>query len=99
MPLDSSIPQDTPVVARQMAGRSLPADSLLWRTLFPAELLRIDGRVPVDKSSKYLLQTRLNPTKELIGVVFSPATSDDPGFRILTEFLIAKQYVNLLYHW
>jgi hypothetical protein len=56
MPLDSTIPQETRVVARQTGGRLIPADSALWRTLFPSELLRIDGRVPVDKSSQFLLQ-------------------------------------------
>lgn len=91
MPLDSTIPQETPVVARQMGGRGLDAESLLWRTLFPSELLRIDGRVPVDKSAQFLLQVRMNPAKELIGVAFSPANdADDSGFRILTDFLIAK---------
>ncbi|KAJ7898426.1 hypothetical protein B0H13DRAFT_2664550 [Mycena leptocephala] len=48
MPLDSTIPQETPVVARQIGGRTLEFGSLLWKTLFPSELLRIDGRVPVD---------------------------------------------------
>jgi hypothetical protein len=91
MPLDSTIPQETPVVARQMGGRSLGFDSPLWQTLFPSELLRIDGRVPVDKSSQFLLQMRMNVTKELIGVAFSPGSeASDTGFRILTDFLIAK---------
>lgn len=91
MPLDSSIPQETPVVARQMGGRTLASDSPLWRVLFPSDLLRIDGRVPVDKSSHFLLQVRMNPTKELIGVAFSPVSAtNDSGFRILTDFLIAK---------
>lgn len=91
MPLDSTIPQETPVVARQMGGRTLGADSLLWKTLFPSELLRIDGRVPVENSAKFLLQIRMNPAKELIAVAFEPtARGNDTGFRILTDFLIAK---------
>jgi hypothetical protein len=91
MPLDSTIPQETRVVARQTGGRLILANSPLWRTLFPSELLRIDGRVPVDKSSQFLLQMRMNSTKELIGVTFSPGSeSSDAGFRILTDFLIAK---------
>ena len=82
------------MVARQMGGRSIASDSLLWRTLFPSELLRIDGRVPVDKSSQFLLQMRMNSAKELIGVTFSPGSeSSDAGFHILTDFLIAKRYV------
>ena len=91
MPLDSTIPQETRVVARQMGGRSLAAESLLWKTLFPSELLRIDGRVPVDKSSQFLLQMRMNPTKELIGVAFSPGSdASSTPFSILADFLIAK---------
>lgn len=91
MPLDSTIPQETPVVARQMGGKSLASDSPLWKTLFPSDLLRIDGRVPVDNSCKFLLQMRMNVTKELIAVAFSPASdSSDAGFRILSDFLIAK---------
>lgn len=91
MPLDSTIPQETPVVARQIGGRPIQHDSELWKTLFPSELLRIDGRVPVENSSKFLLQMRMNVTKELIAVAFSPASeSNDVGFRILNDFLIAK---------
>jgi len=94
MPLDSTIPQETPVVARQIGGRAIQHDSELWKTLFPSELLRIDGRVPVENSSKFLLQMRMNVTKELIAVAFSPASeSNDVGFRILNDFLIAKGWV------
>lgn len=94
MPLDSTIPQETPVIARQMGGRSLGHDSTLWKTLFPSDLLRIDGRVPVENSGKFLLQMRMNVTKELIAVAFSPASeSSDVGFRLLSDFLIAKGQV------
>lgn len=94
MPLDSTIPQETPVIARQMGGRSLGHDSALWKTLFPSDLLRIDGRVPVENSGKFLLQMRMNVTKELIAVAFSPASeSSDVGFRLLSDFLIAKGQV------
>jgi hypothetical protein len=92
MPLDSTIPQETPVVARQVGGRQLEADSLLWRTLFPSDLLRIDGRVPVDKSAQYLLQMRMNSTKELIAVALTPAsTSDESGCKTLSEYLVGKR--------
>lgn len=95
MPLDSTIPQETPVVARQVGGRPLEAGSLLWQTLFPSDLLRIDGRVPTDKSAQFLLQTRMNSTKELIAVAFSPALGGaNAGFQILTDFLIAKGCVS-----
>ncbi|TFK39798.1 hypothetical protein BDQ12DRAFT_511721 [Crucibulum laeve] len=100
MPLDSTIPQETPVVGRQMGGRHIPHDSLLWKTLFPSELLRIDGRVAVENSSKYLLQMRMNATKELIAATFTPA---DEGartpFKVLSDFLIAKDRHGLVFPW
>ncbi|KAJ7180665.1 hypothetical protein C8R46DRAFT_1070186 [Mycena filopes] len=100
MPLDSTIPQETPVVARQMAGRSLEFGSVLWKTLFPSELLRIDGRVPVDKSAQFLLHTRMNSTKELIAVAFSPGSpGGNAGFQILMDFLIAKGRHGLVFPW
>ena len=92
MPLDSTIPQETPVVACQVGGRQLGADSLLWRTLFPSGLLRIDGRVPVDKSAQYLLQMRMNSAKELIAVALSAASpSDTNGYKTLSEYLVGKK--------
>jgi hypothetical protein len=90
MPLDSAIPQETPVVARQMGGRLIEAESPLWKTLFPSDLLRIDGRVPVENSAKFLLQMRMNPTKELVAVAFSPSAEGETGFKILSEFLLNK---------
>ncbi|KAJ7708675.1 hypothetical protein B0H17DRAFT_1030445 [Mycena rosella] len=100
MPLDSTIPQETPVIARQVGGRPLEFGSVLWQTLFPSELLRIDGRVPVDKSAQFLLQARMNSTKELIAVAFSPrSSSGNVGFQILTDFLIAKGRHGLVFPW
>ncbi len=96
MPLDSSIPTETPIVARQMGGRPIEVGSPLWRTLFPADLLRIDGRVPVDKSAQFLLQVRLNPSKELIGAALMPAPdATDNGFMVFADFLIGKGYASL----
>lgn len=92
MPLDSTLPQETPVTACQVGGRQLEGDSGLWRTLFPSQLLRIDGRVPVDQSAKYLLQMRMNSTKELIAVALSPnAPSDTHGFDALSTYLLGKK--------
>ncbi|KAG5647794.1 hypothetical protein DXG03_007716 [Asterophora parasitica] len=100
MPLDATTQQETPVVARQIGGRSLEHESLLWKTLFPSELLRIDGRVPVENSSKFLLQMRMNASRELIAVAFSPSSeSSDAGFRILSDFLIAKGRHGLVFPW
>ena len=91
MPLDSTIPQEVSVTARQMGGRSLGGDSLSWRVLFPADHLRIDGRVQVDKSAQYPTQMRLNPNKELIAVAFSPDSEHSViPFDTLAKHLIAK---------
>jgi hypothetical protein len=95
MPLDSSIPKETVVSARQMGGRTIPPDSPLWKTLFPSNALRIDGRVPVDKSAQFLLQIKMNSSKELLGVAFS-ASDEDSAFKALMDFLIAKEYVSYL---
>ena len=91
MPLDSAIPQEVAVVARQAGGRTLGVDSPLWKTLFPMQGLRIDGRVPVEKSAQYLTQVRLNPSKELIAAAFSPAPGGNPGgFDALKTHLMSK---------
>ncbi|KAL0575976.1 Transcription factor bye1 [Marasmius crinis-equi] len=99
IPLDSAIPQETPVAARQMGGRPMEADSLLWKTLFPSDVLRIDGRVPVANSAKFLLQMRMNPTKELVAVAFSPEAEGETGFKIMSDFLIAKGRHGLVFPW
>ena len=93
MPLDSVMAQDVSLIARQTGGRILGGDSPLWQTLFPSKELRIDGRVPVDKSAQYLTQMRLNPSKELMAVAFSPEPSLDTestGFKLLIDHLVAK---------
>ena len=77
MPVDSSVSQELRVVARQIGGRSLASDSPLWRTLFPLDHLRIDGRVAVGSSAQYLLASRLNSAKELIAVVWTPVADPD----------------------
>lgn len=80
------------MVARQVGGRQLETNSLLWQTLFPSDLLRIDGRVPVHNSAQYLLQMRMNSTKELIAVALFPkSASDESGYKYLSDFLIGKQ--------
>ena len=92
MPLDSTIPQEVSVHARQIGGRTLGGDSLLWQTLFPSDHLRIDGRVATDKSAQYLTQMRLNPTKELIAVAFSPVPDTDASsLDTLSKYLIGKK--------
>ncbi|KDQ61735.1 hypothetical protein JAAARDRAFT_520263 [Jaapia argillacea MUCL 33604] len=99
MPLDSTINQETHVVARQMGGRALAADSPLWQTLFPSAQLRIDGRVPVPSSSQFLLQVRLNAAKELIAVAFSATPESQENFRTLSDFLVNKNRHGLVFPW
>lgn len=90
MPLDSTIPKETPVIARQMGGKKIESTSLLWKTLFPSTLLTVAGRVPVDQSAHFLLQNRMNSSKELFAVCFTPAIEGDPDFKTLSDFLIGK---------
>ena len=92
MPLDSSVPQETSLVARQVAGRPLAPNSVLWKTLFPSDQLRIEGRVPVENSIKYLLQMRLNAAKELYAAAFVPATpTHEEDFKVFSNILISKR--------
>ncbi|KAJ4469523.1 transcription factor S-II, central domain-containing protein [Lentinula aciculospora] len=100
MPLDSATPQQTPVIGRQMGGNPIAVTSGQWKTLFPSDTLRIDGRVPVENSAKFLLQMRMNPMKELVAVAFAPAPgSDNSAFKIVSEFLINKGRHGLVFPW
>jgi hypothetical protein len=92
MPLDSPTLEEAPVVARQVGGRILGHDSDLWKTLFPSDVLRIDGRVPTESSSHFLLQMRMNSQKELIACAFS-AVEGNPMLQTFSEFFLQKKYV------
>ena len=86
------------MVARQLGGRPIDDSSLLWKTLFPTETLRIDGRVSTENSCNFLTQTRLNPTKELIAVAFSPANGENgQNFKAISDFLIGKGCVGFIH--
>ncbi|KAI0924713.1 hypothetical protein AcW1_006750 [Taiwanofungus camphoratus] len=101
MPLDSTMAQDVSLNARQTGGRTL-GDPALWQTLFPSKELRIDGRVPVEKSALYLTQMRLASSKELIAVAFSPEPGsgiESIGFKTLIDHLIAKGRHGLVFPW
>ncbi|KAH9479373.1 Transcription factor bye1 [Psilocybe cubensis] len=100
MPLDSSMPQETYLIARQVAGRGIPPESPLWRTLFPSDQLRIEGRVPVDNSVKYLMQMRLNASKELYAAAFVPASAANAeDFKTFCNFLKSKSRHGLVFPW
>ncbi|TFK61925.1 hypothetical protein BDN72DRAFT_849198 [Pluteus cervinus] len=98
MPLEPNSPKETTVVARQIAGRSLGHESPLWRTLFPSELVKIDGRVPVADSCKFLLQMSMNASKELLSVAFNPVPGDT-GFKDLSDYLRGKGRHALVFPW
>ncbi|KAK2463520.1 hypothetical protein APHAL10511_004271 [Amanita phalloides] len=99
MPLDSGM-QEATVVARQLGGRAMVDTSPLWKTLFPMDALRIDGRVATENSCNFLTQTRLNPTKELIAVAFSPADAENgQNFKAISDFLIGKNRHGLIFPW
>jgi hypothetical protein len=66
--------------------------------LFPSDILRIEGRVAVESSIKYLVQMRLNPSKELHAVAFVPASpQDENDFKAVNNFLISKGLVYDIY--
>ncbi|KAH8992741.1 hypothetical protein EDB83DRAFT_2478433 [Lactarius deliciosus] len=100
MPIDSAVPQELRVDARQIGGRGLASDSPLWRTLFPIDHLRIDGRVAVASSAQYLLASRLNSAKELIAVAWTPMSDADMAvLQTLKTFLINKDRHGLIFPW
>ncbi|KAH9056266.1 hypothetical protein EDB87DRAFT_1638219 [Lactarius vividus] len=100
MPIDSAVPQELRVDARQIGGRGLASDSPLWRTLFPIDHLRIDGRVAVGSSAQYLLASRLNSAKELIAVAWTPVSDVDmAALQTLKTFLINKDRHGLIFPW
>lgn len=81
------------VSCKQIAGRSLEPLSGYWQTLFPTPQARIDGRVPTAQSNQYLVSVRMNSSKELIVVIFSPRSTEATAkFDELIDFLIRKEY-------
>ena len=91
MPVNALSSMSPSVVARQLSGQTIESGSPLWKVLFPSVEAKIDGRVPVDKSSQYLLTTQLNVSKELICVCLEPPPSSDGSqFKELLTFLVTK---------
>jgi hypothetical protein len=93
MPVDVTMAWTSAVKARQIGGRSLGTSEAVWQRLFTQPISRIDGRVPVEASNKYLVDTRLNPSKELIAVGVSPLDAADEEFNKLFDFLVGKRCV------
>lgn len=92
MPLDAVNSLISEVTCSQIGGRKLEAQSGFWQTLFPTSQARIDGRVPINTSSQYLVTTRLKPMKELIAVCFTPVSEASMvKFNELSDFLLGKE--------
>lgn len=80
------------VRCRQVGGRELSPGGAAWPQLFTAQKMRIDGRVPVHIGAKYLVDSRLNPGRELIAVALTPASpQDDVAFDALVDVLSKKE--------
>lgn len=90
MPLEAFL---TPSVhAVQVGGKSFEPDSPVWKTLFPRSEARIDGRVPADRSSQYLLTNCMNSAKALIAVYFRPTTEAEAlKLQDLLMYLVDKK--------
>jgi hypothetical protein len=95
MPTDLNVSQELRVIARQIGGRGLAFDSPLWRTLFPFDHLKIDGRVPINGSAQYLVASRLNSARELIAVAWTPVSDADmAALKTVSSFLMNKECVS-----
>ena len=96
MPIDTPVPQETRVSARAIGGRAIPQDSPLWRTLFPSEHLRIDGRVATAQASKYLRDSLVSSAKELVAVTLTAEDENSTAvMQSISNFLLQKEYVYL----
>ncbi|KAL5531359.1 hypothetical protein ACEPAG_4236 [Sanghuangporus baumii] len=88
------------VSCKQIGGRNLEPLSGYWQTLFPATQARIDGRVPTAQSAQYLVSVRMNSSKELIVVIFTPRSEEAVSkFNELIDFLTRKDRHALVFPW
>jgi hypothetical protein len=81
------------VQARQVGGRYIENASTQWNILFPAHpphQLKVDGRVPVKDSAKYMTQNRMNITRELIIVALTPL-ANRTEYDDIISFLINRE--------
>jgi len=97
-PADPDYPP--PVVeARQVGGPDFSPHPHMWSLLMPQDPIHLVGRVPIKDSSKYLLNCRLSPSKELVIVAYTPrvegATDEErekqrQNFEALCNFHISR---------
>lgn len=81
------------VHARQVGGRYIEKASTQWHILFPAHpphQLKVDGRVPVKESAKYMTQNRMNVTRELIIVALTPS-DNRTEYDDVISFLVNRE--------
>lgn len=91
MPLDPNPALVINAAVRQVGGRPLGTSGAVWNILFKSNKALIEGRVPTDRSTKYLVTTRLNSNKELIVVTFNAAEDSKAKFDELFDFLVKKE--------
>lgn len=99
MPLDPKPALINKVSVRQVGGRSFGTSPSVWNLLFKGSQALIEGRVPTDRSIKYLVTTRLNPSKELIVVHFAPTEESKENMAELFDFLTKKDRHGLVFPW
>lgn len=99
MPLDPKPALINKVNVRQVGGRRFGSSPTVWNQLFKSTKAVIDGRVPTDRSTKYLVTTRLNASKELIVVAFETSEGSPEKFTELFDFLINKDRHGLVFPW
>ena len=91
--VEESIP--VPVSARVVARPSFEPQ---WKSLLPQETIAITGRVPILASLKYLKESRLNPSRDLVTVVFTleevANEEEHKTWNELIEFHLNKEYVS-----
>ena len=90
MPDDPRPALSCPVISRQISGKFNPGTAQ-WSILFPSNPVQVDGRVPTDKSVKYLVTTRLNAAKELLAVAFEPEEGTGAEFKAMLDYLVTKK--------
>jgi hypothetical protein len=92
MPYDVATTYSPLVNAKQVAGRPLGVEPAMWKQLFPTINPTIDGRVPTVQSIQYLVSSRMNASRELIGVAITPAApAHQVQFQRLFDFLVMKE--------
>lgn len=68
-----------------------------WQTLLPRSVIATTGRVPVPQSLRYLSESRLNPSKDLVTVVFTlseeASEEERKTWDEFVEFHLNKEYV------